>query len=240
MIAPRHVAPIIRLQLATPFGFTRKGNLGLKDGGMFWNKKFSHILGFALTGVIAIFVSFQWIDYPLALLCKENVPRVQFLGESFSIAVPLTGGGAFLAFALALQLVRGRVSYHLRALALAVIASIAAFFASDYLLKIVFGVPTPLQVLFGHIPHVAQFFAGSYKSSFPSGHMALASAFGTVWLGKYPPFMARGIVALSLLAAALILGDWHFLSDVIAGALVGWVIGLFIVVIGSKMAGLSA
>jgi len=67
--------------------------------------------------------------------------------------------------------------------------------------------------------------AGSFNS-FPSGHMgAVAALLSVLWL-FYP--RARYLYAgLGLLVAAmLVLGNFHFLSDVLAGACVGGSVGL--------------
>jgi membrane-associated phospholipid phosphatase len=62
---------------------------------------------------------------------------------------------------------------------------------------------------------------GTPNSGFPSGHMVLSGAFAGVFMRLY----RRSIVLFSALlvigAGLLVLGDWHFVSDVIAGAFVG-------------------
>lgn len=65
------------------------------------------------------------------------------------------------------------------------------------------------------------FHSGSDYSGFPSGHMTVFTAlFSAVWL-FYPRYRSA-CIGLSLgLAAAMIITDYHFLSDVIAGAYLG-------------------
>ena len=60
-----------------------------------------------------------------------------------------------------------------------------------------------------------------WSSSFPSGHMVVFVAFGFAVLFYYPKYRRLVLVLLTLLGAALIGTDYHFLSDVIAGACVG-------------------
>jgi membrane-associated phospholipid phosphatase len=58
---------------------------------------------------------------------------------------------------------------------------------------------------------------------FPSGHMAVATALLTVVWGYYPRSRPAVAASLLLLAFALVATDYHFLSDVIAGAYTGLV-----------------
>jgi membrane-associated phospholipid phosphatase len=62
---------------------------------------------------------------------------------------------------------------------------------------------------------------GSQKSGFPSGHMVLASAFAGAFMSYYRASVWPLSGLLALAAGLLIFGDWHFLSDVIAGTFVG-------------------
>src|SRR5450631_2287434 len=65
------------------------------------------------------------------------------------------------------------------------------------------------------------FQGGGDYSSFPSGHMAVFAAFfATVWL-YYPRCRLISIGLMLVLAVALVATDYHFLSDVIAGAYLG-------------------
>ena len=60
-----------------------------------------------------------------------------------------------------------------------------------------------------------------WSSSFPSGHMLVFAAFGTAILIYYPEYRKLVLIFLFLLGAALVGTDYHFLSDVIAGAYLG-------------------
>jgi membrane-associated phospholipid phosphatase len=79
------------------------------------------------------------------------------------------------------------------------------------------------------------FHDGLAFGSFPSGHMAsICALFVVLWI-CYPRF--RGIYAACVVAVAgaLIVGNYHFLSDVIAGAFVGASIASLIVSIGNAL-----
>ncbi len=65
------------------------------------------------------------------------------------------------------------------------------------------------------------FHGGGDYSGFPSGHMTVFSAFfAAVWL-FYPRYRSLSVGLALVLAVALIVTDYHFLSDVIAGAYLG-------------------
>ena len=61
--------------------------------------------------------------------------------------------------------------------------------------------------------------------SFPSGHTITAFSFATPIILNYPESMwGVGFCALSIAASRILLG-MHFLSDVVAGALIGSILG---------------
>ena len=79
-----------------------------------------------------------------------------------------------------------------------------------------------------HQPLRFDWFHGIGFGCFPSGHMTVFTAFGiAVWL-YYPHYRRPVIITLLILGAALIATDYHFLSDVIAGAYLGIIITYFL------------
>ncbi len=130
-----------------------------------------------------------------------------------------------IVFTVIARLVRGHISVFEETLALACLVSMGAYLINDHLLKVFFGVPSPVYVIHG-ARHGFNFWMGSEHSSFPSGHMALAGAFAGVFMRFYKASI-RPLSALLLLAAGLlVVGGWHFLSDIIAGAWLGTSAGI--------------
>jgi membrane-associated phospholipid phosphatase len=119
----------------------------------------------------------------------------------------------------------GKLSPYGEALAVACLTSICAYGINANVLKIYFGVPNPADVMRG-ARHVFNFWAGSPQSSFPSGHMVLAAAFAGVFMRLYRGSIWPLSAVLLLAAGLLIVGDWHFLSDVIAGTFLGVSVGI--------------
>lgn len=133
----------------------------------------------------------------------------------------LVSAEAFIALVLwCIYAVRGRLPLLGKAVALACISSVCAYAVNSLVLKMFFGVPTPTEVVGGAV-HAFHFLQGSPKSSFPSGHMALAGAFAGVLMQLYRKSRGPLSTLLAIAAALLVLGDWHFVSDVIGGAFVG-------------------
>lgn len=170
-------------------------------------------------------VSFVYFDVPLAGRVYGTLGLSQTLATGFASAI-LLGLEASVALGLvSVRIVRGRLSPFHEVTVLACLTSICAYAINDSTLKYVFGVPNPAAVLEG-TQHAFHLLGGSPGSSFPSGHMVLAGAFAGVFMRIYRssiwPFSALLLIA----AALLILGDWHFVSDVIAGTFIGISVGL--------------
>lgn len=170
--------------------------------------------------VAIVALAFQRMDVPAALYFWSVDQLASPLNVAFGSAVILTGESAVILFAVFVRLATGHISTFGRTLAIACLVSMCAYVVNDHLLKVFFGVPNPADVVHG-AAHSFNFWQGSVGSSFPSGHMVLAGAFAGVFMRLYKRSI-RLFSALLLVAAALLLvGDWHFLSDIVAGAFLG-------------------
>lgn len=69
---------------------------------------------------------------------------------------------------------------------------------------------------------------GGNFSGFPSGHMAVFTALAAVMWRHHPRYRGWYLAILLLLALALILTNYHFLSDLIAGAYLGLLVEICI------------
>lgn len=85
-----------------------------------------------------------------------------------------------------------------------------------------FGRTTPWLILTK--PITFDWFNKNSGGSFPSGHMAVFSAFGSAIIFFFPKYRKIVLIILTLLGIALIITNYHFLSDVIAGAYLGFII----------------
>lgn len=100
--------------------------------------------------------------------------------------------------------------------------AIAVAYFMKWIFKLVFGRVNTRFWLENKVSDGFHWFnGGGDYSGFPSGHMTVFSAFfAAVWL-FYPRYRSMSIGLTLVLAVALIVTDYHFLSDVIAGAYLG-------------------
>ncbi len=177
--------------------------------------------------VCAAIVAFSFLrmDVPTALYFWNVRHLLSPLNVAFGSTVILSAESAVILFTVFARLVRGHISVLGETLAIACLVSMCAYVVNDHVLKVFFGVPNPAVVVHG-AAHSFNFWMGSDTSSFPSGHMVLAGAFAGVFM-RLNKASIRLFSALLLIAAALLLvGDWHFLSDIIAGAFLGTSAGI--------------
>jgi membrane-associated phospholipid phosphatase len=175
--------------------------------------------------IVAAGLAFAYLDVPLARRVYGLLGSTESLGRGFASAILLSGEAAVALSLVVVRITRGRLSPLAEATGLACLTSICAYALDDNALKVFFGVPNPLAVLHG-ARHTFHLLTGSSTSSFPSGHMVLSGAFAGVFMRLY----RRSTLPLAVLqligAVLLVVGDWHFVSDVIAGTFVGIAAGV--------------
>jgi membrane-associated phospholipid phosphatase len=164
--------------------------------------------------------SFVRLDVPTALYFWNAGRLPSALGQAFGAAVVLSAESAVVLVMVIARLVRGHISVFGETLAIACLTSICAYGVNDHVLKVFFGVPNPIDVMHG-ARHSFNLWRGSANGSFPSGHMVLAGAFAGVFMRLHKASLWPLSALLLLAAALLLIGDWHFLSDVIAGTFFG-------------------
>jgi membrane-associated phospholipid phosphatase len=170
-------------------------------------------------------VSFLRMDVPIALYFW-NVGHLRSpVNVAVGSTVILFAESVVTLFTVVARLVRGHISVFGETLAIACLVSMCAYVVNDHVLKVFFGVPNPAEVVHG-AGHSFHFWMGSDNSGFPSGHMVLAGAFAGVFMRLNKASIPL-LSALLLIAAGLLLvGGWHFLSDIIAGAFLGTSAGI--------------
>ena len=174
---------------------------------------------------LVVAVTFVYFDVPIAHRFEEILAPAESLATGLA-SVVLLGVEAAVELALVIiRVTRGHLSPFREATALACLTSICAYAINDNILKLYFGVPNPAAVLHG-TQHAFNLLSGSSGSSFPSGHMVLAGAFAGVFMRLYRTSILPLSALLLIAAVLLIAGNWHFVSDVIAGAFVGVSAGL--------------
>ncbi|GAA4762520.1 hypothetical protein GCM10023219_03520 [Stakelama sediminis] len=181
----------------------------------------------ALGGCILLAaLSFSYVDVPLADHIAPLSRHIRKSGVGVgSNPVMLAEAGTVLLLAI-IRLVFNRIPSLARTLALACLCSMLAYAFNSFVLKTAFGVPNPSHVLKG-AQHAFHWFDGTRDDSFPSGHMALSTAFAVIFMTTYPRAVWLISAGLLVIAILLLLGNWHFLSDLIIGSFVGSSVGLY-------------
>lgn len=177
-------------------------------------------LAMSLACAIGVAISFNRFDIRIAEYLFKTSHNFKFLEhylQSTNIILIEAAVVATLGFAWTFT---RRFTRFSMTLGLACTTSIFLYAVNVFILKIIFGVPGPSEVLRG-ADHTINWFAGSIDSSFPSGHMVLAAGFCGVFMQRYKSAVVPVTSALTFAASLLLLGNWHFLSDVIAGGYIG-------------------
>jgi len=187
------------------------------------------LLAFAATAIV-VEVCFVFIDRPVAEFMEQHVRHtVTWIWITRALAPVASVVLLALVFILGcgLRLLSGRSlpSWTQTPLLCSWAAMLAT--AADTLLKRVLGrgVADPAYIqthLWGF-----RFLRGAEPlwASFPSGSATIAAAIASVlWITK-PRWRAMSVLAVFLLCAAVVITNYHWLADVIAGAFLGATIG---------------
>ncbi len=198
---------------------------------------------FATSG--AVLGSYSWVDRPVASWVHAELPRHKVFVALTHIPDP------FLPIALAAFTLLGLRSFLGKPLSssqtviLLCSISVALTEATKNELKFVFGRYWPETWLQDNPSFIHDgaygfnfFHGGAGYASFPSGHTAIACAVASVLWIAYPKLRVLWALAVLAVAVGLLGADFHFASDIIAGAFVGGTIGWMTMTLaaGTKLA----
>ncbi len=185
------------------------------------------VLGFAVTITMCI----AWIDRPVSLYAARLHLYAGIL-DSAPVKAPV------LVFVAAIAVLWGGfaarsperlpplVASLARSAAAAGLALSWAVSITEFLLKPIFGRTLPTQYLQDGTYAFHWFSQNAFVSSFPSGHAAQIVAIASVFWAEQPRSRILCVIAVCCVSIALILAEKHFLSDIIAGSIVGLSAGL--------------
>jgi membrane-associated phospholipid phosphatase len=183
--------------------------------------------GIALAGLFAILLAFS-VDQPIARAMAGMDPAVlrvaRFVTWFGQGGVTLYPTGILVLLGLAAcYLAPGfaeRLAGPIRRVA-AIFITVAAAGLADDALKIIFGRARPYVWLAGDDSGFGFFRYGAKFASFPSGHTTTSVAAALALSAVFPRWRPAFLLAALLIALSRIILDVHYLSDVIAGALLG-------------------
>lgn len=175
---------------------------------------------------LAVLVSVYFLDAWIALEAMALLKSSVFLQNTTSdipdvLFLLVCSGSCLLLGNYLILRHRGTINENTRFSLLAGYSIPFAYFLK-WILKLVFGRTNSRAWLENRVSDSFHWFHGGGNfSGFPSGHMTVFAAFfSAVWL-FYPRYRSVCVGLSLVLAVALVVTDYHFLSDVIAGAYLG-------------------
>lgn len=183
-------------------------------------------------GAVMIGVCYAFVDRPLATWLHAHPPARPALWKELTQPPPILQAWAPLIIALlALRRVLGPLEQWQRALLAGGVSLIVADQFRESLSPI-FGRYWPDTWIDNNPSWIRNgaygfhfFTSGSAYGSFPSGHTArMASLAAVLWAWR-PRLGAIGLAAVLATAAGLLALNYHFLSDILAGGLLGALVG---------------
>lgn len=194
------------------------------------------LAGAGLAGLLAVLACIAWIDAPLAVWVHHSgLPSHRWLLDLTELPVAYGAAAALVLLLTPLRLAAGGSPRHAERVLLAMSVSLALASLLKQVLKVVFGRAWPetwiggnLSLIHDHYYAFRWFQLGHGYQSFPSGHSSVAfGAMSVLWLAC--PRL-RGLAALGCVLPLIgLLGmDYHFLGDLLAGALLGSACGLYV------------
>jgi membrane-associated phospholipid phosphatase len=193
--------------------------------------------------LVAIVVSYLWVDQPVAFLVHRDITTKTLFVELTYIPEPLPLLGPIVFFALGLWALVAKPTSKLYAALVTCSISLIVAEAAKNQLKYDFGRTWPETwvnnnpSLIGNGAYGFNFFHGGIGyASFPSGHMtAICAVISVLWI-YYPKFRVIYALVVAAVAIGLLGADYHFVSDIIAGSLLGAVTGWLTVVLREQAA----
>ncbi len=185
---------------------------------------------FGLTALAAILVAFA-IDQPIARAAAGTDPLVWRIANF----VTWFGQGGVVLYPTAVLILAGvgarffmpdlgrRLNGTIRK-STSVFIVVAAAGLSDDLLKVIFGRARPYLRLSGDDSGFHFLRYGARFASFPSGHTTTSVAAALVFGTLFPRWQYVFWAAALFIGLSRIVLDLHYLSDVIAGAALGWLV----------------
>ena len=203
----------------------------------------------AVACVVLVVFSYFVLDQPIATFVHEYFHNKKLFDIPTHIVDPFLPAAAFM---LAIVGIANVVGWKLggpdaeNAVLRASLSLVAAIVIKDQL-KIVFGRTWP-ETWTHHNPSFFDggaygfhaFHGGVGYAAFPSGHMTEVCTVMAVLWAAYPAFRWLYVTLAALVALGLIGADYHWLSDVIAGAFLGTAVGAIGARIGQATSGRSA
>ncbi len=185
----------------------------------------------------AVAISYVFIDQPVAYFVHDHLAGYRTVFDLFS-RLPKVIGPLVVVCTLVLG-VRAMMNRSLPAVPATIVLSSLSLAFSDIVenwLKFAFGRTWPdtwiqnnPSLIRDGVHSFNPFHGGPGFASFPSGHMLATCAILSVFWLRHPRSRPLCAVGIAVVFAGLLGADYHFVSDLIAGAWVGFFVGHLVV-----------
>jgi membrane-associated phospholipid phosphatase len=197
---------------------------------------------FIITAIVLIVLSIVYVDTPVIwFMYEQGMRKYRLLHFMQKIPKCLAVLLAFIGLWEANRWSKNTISSVDHCLILTTISYVTAL-GVNYFLKFLFGRSLPATLLDENMSLISHgvygfhfFHWGTDYQSFPSGHIAVTCVVTTVLWEYYPRLRWFGSLICTLVVISLIGAYHHFVSDVIAGALVGVGVGRMVLSLGKKL-----
>jgi len=172
--------------------------------------------------IVAMIGVVQFVDYPLALaVARLHLAQSTLQGPAVQLPVMIVLAAAGVAAGVTYLVRKKPIPKWATAAMLAGLSLLGSVVLVAFVLKPLFGRAGPGEFLAHCDTGFFWFDRNGEHRSFPSGHSSQAAALLSVLWLLYPRWRWAYAGAFVVLAAALIVGEWHFLGDILAGGLIG-------------------
>lgn len=180
------------------------------------------------TASMASAISYLWFDRPISLLVHVRLSHRDVFAQLTHSPDPFIPLALVTFIGLGLWCFFGRPLSHIHVAALLCSISLIMAEATKNQLKFIFGRTWPDTWIQNNPSFIRDgaygfnlFHGGAGYASFPSGHSAVICAVISVLWVFYPKLRAIYLFVFLAVAVGLIGANYHFVSDIIAGAFVG-------------------
>ena len=177
---------------------------------------------------LACAISYEWLDRPIAIIFNRSLARPEPFLRLTHLPDPFVPLALIIFVGLGLRSLSGWVLSRGQKCAFLCSVSLIVAEATKTQLKFVFGRTWPDTWINNNPSFIHDrvygfnfFHGGPEYASFPSGHMAITCAVISVLWVYFPSMRTFCALAGLVVAVGLVGANFHFVSDVLAGAFVG-------------------
>jgi membrane-associated phospholipid phosphatase len=189
------------------------------------------------SAVAVLLVMVFYIDVPLAAFLQSLGLWQSLRSASITQApVLLSAGTAAVVLGCCCLVFQLPFAKFCRSATLAGFATLLSYVLVRDILKQIFGRAFPYIVL-GHGTDAFHWFSLlPTERSFPSTHAAELTAILAVFWIRHPRWKIPYVIVALVMNMTMMLGEWHFLSDIVAGMLVGTAAALLVMAMAKRVA----